>query len=172
MKQFKKYKVILLVCAIAFSLASCFDLDVEPRTQETEQSELSQYLGGLITQGYDVDTTALGVYYVMLEEGEGAYPKSGDTLIIGYAGYFVDGTLFETTFLNTSDSTYSFQYLVDRLIPGFEDGIKLMNKGTRLQMVIPSSLAYGADGTISIPSYASLIFVTKMVDIKSLATAE
>lgn len=145
-------------------ISSC--IDIEERTQETERRELNEYLNNLITHGHDVDTTDLGVYYVIVEPGEGPFPKQGDTLTIGYAGYFIDGSMFESTELNSETGDYTFIYKVDPLIPGLEDGLSLMNKGTKMEIIIPSELAYGAKGTMQIPKYATLVFVTRMIDIK------
>jgi len=141
-------------------------LDVEERTQETERQELNEYLNNLITYGHDVDTTDLGVYYVVVDPGEGPFPQPGDTLTIGYAGYFIDGSMFESTELSSETGDYTFIYKVDTLIPGLEDGLSLMNKGAKMEIIIPSELAYGAKGTMHIPKYTTLVFVTRMIDIK------
>ena len=53
-----------------------------------------------------------------------------------------------------------------RMIPGCEEGIKVINKGAKVQLVIPSGLAYGSDWYSIIPPYQTLIFVIKMYDIK------
>lgn len=165
-----KFRILLPLIAVTFSLISCLDMDTEERTLETEKGELDIYLNSLITKGYNVDTTDLGVYYVKLESGEGQFPQKGDTLSVAYAGYLIDGTLFQSTLMNSTDSTMTFRFLEDRMIAGFEDGMKLMNKGARIQLIIPSEFAYGAYGSYSIAPYATLIFVTKMVDIKPVAT--
>ncbi len=147
-------------------ISSC--LDVEERTQETERQELKEYLNNLITHNHDVDTTDLGVYYVMIDPGEGPFPQQGDTLTIGYAGFFIDGSMFESTELSSETGDYTFIYKVDPLIPGLEDGLSLMNKGAKMEFIIPSELAYGAQGTMQIPKYATLVFVVRMIDIKTV----
>jgi FKBP-type peptidyl-prolyl cis-trans isomerase FkpA len=160
---------ILIASGFIFSLfvlSSC--LNVEERTQETETRELSEFLNNLITHGHDVDTTDLGVYYVRIDPGEGPYPKQGDTLTIGYAGYFIDGSMFESTELNSETGDYTFIYKVDPLIPGLEDGLSLMNKGAKMEIIIPSEFAYGARGTMYIPQYATLVYVTRMINIKTV----
>jgi FKBP-type peptidyl-prolyl cis-trans isomerase len=53
------------------------------------------------------------------------------------------------------------------MIPGWEDGLQVMNKDSRVQFIIPSELAYGSEGVgAKIPPYQTLIFVIKLFDIK------
>jgi len=167
MKQFKRCIPFFLV--VLSALSSCLDKDDEPRTWELEMQELNRYITNLLNLGYDVDTTELGVYYIVKEEGEGPFPEQGDTLTIAYAGYFIDGTMFENTTIDNSEGTITFNFIDDTMIPGFEDGLKVMNKGSNIEMVIPSDLAYGAEGTYLIPPYTSLIFVTGMIDLKPVS---
>ena len=127
---------------------------------------LTNYINTLIANGRDVDTTDLGVYYVVLEEGEGEYAKTGDTLSVGYSGYFVDGTLFDTSNYNDNNGKFEFVLGGISLIPGWEDAMKVMNKNAKIQFIIPSELAYGSTGQGTIPPYTTLVFVIKMLDIK------
>ncbi|MBN1821173.1 MAG: FKBP-type peptidyl-prolyl cis-trans isomerase [Prolixibacteraceae bacterium] len=171
MKRIIKYNLLAFISVFSIVFTSCIH-DQEKRTWEMEQDELRSYLEGLISAGHDIDTTALGVYYVKIEEGEGEFPKQGDTLTIGYAGYFIDGTMFDSSELNFEDGEYTFRFIDDPKIPGFEDGLKIMNKGAKVQMVIPSDLAYGSVGTAVIPNYATLIFVVKMINIKPVSETD
>ena len=169
MKRSKLSGPILLILLSGWLFNSCTKDPVYDRSPEREQLELNSYISNLIRQGLKVDTTDLGVYYIVKNEGEGAYPQQGDTLTIGYSAYFIDGSLFDSSQLKNADGTFTFRFLVDHLIPGFEDGIKLMNKGELLEMIIPSDLAYGSIGTNLIPPYTSLIFVTELKDIKPVS---
>ena len=79
----------LQILLITLIFASCLESnDTEEPTREEEQLNLKKYIDNLITNGHDIDTTDLGVYYVTMDEGTGEYPKNGDTLTVGYAGYF------------------------------------------------------------------------------------
>jgi FKBP-type peptidyl-prolyl cis-trans isomerase FkpA len=167
MKTFKQTGILFLIIALTFGFYSCLDVgETSSRTEEVEQAELDQYLKSLITGGYDIDTTELGIYYIKQISGQGVYPKKGDTLTVGYAGYFINGLLFDSSTINSSEGAITFNYIDDPMIAGFEDGLKLMNKGSQIQMIIPSKLAYGAYGTLSIPPYTTLVFVTEMKDLR------
>ncbi len=164
----KKSLAFLIVSALIFLSISCISTEDEiTRTQEMETEELDAALASLTSQGYDIQTTDLGVFYIIQKEGEGAYAMSGDTLSLNYTGYLLDGTVFDASGYYYADSLWEFVYKEVHLIPGFDDALSLMNKGTELYFIIPSDLAYGAYGSGIIPPYSSIIFSTKLEDIKS-----
>lgn len=150
----------LLIATLFVLNYSCLTKEEESRTSAIEQAELNELLSNILAEGLDIDTTELGLYYILHAEGSGPYPEPGDTLSMEYAGYLADGNLFDAS------EDFSFVFKETSLISGFEDGIALMNEGTELEMIIPSALGYGATGTPSIPPYSTLIFVTKMNEIK------
>ena len=165
----RKIGMNFLVGALLIVLASsCLKDDkYTAPTHEEEQAELKAYINGLIAKGNDMDTTALGVYYVRMKEGTGDFAKPGDTLTVGYAGYFINGTIFDASaFHNRQDSTFTFVLEKEPMIKGFEDGMKLMNKDSKVQLIIPSEFAYGSGGTYGIPPYTSLVFVIEMKKIQ------
>jgi FKBP-type peptidyl-prolyl cis-trans isomerase FkpA len=167
MKTLKRIGFMLLAVTWILGFYSCLDLDeTSNRTEEIEMMELRQYLNNLTTGGYVVDSTNLGIYYVRQKTGTGVFPKQGDTLTVAYSGYFIDGRLFDSSTLNQSEGAITFNFLDNRMISGFEDGLALMNKGSQIQMIIPSKLAYGAYGSLSIPPYMTLVFVTEMKDLR------
>ena len=149
-------------------LTSCLD-DNEPQIERTaamEQSELNQALENIITEGYDIDTSELGIYYVVHELGEGPTVQEGDTCSMEYAGYLLDGTLFDASIDYYPDGIWEFVYKENPLIPGFEDGIALMNAGMELDMIIPSEFGYGSTGYGIIKPYTPLLFSVIMHDVK------
>ncbi len=167
----KKFAAIFALVILLFGTGtSCLNVDetAEP-TREEEQMNLKSYIDNLIAKGNDVDTTDLGIYYVTIEEGTGDYPKTGDTLTVGYAAYFSDGYLFDTSIWhNTTDSTYTFVLGNPPLIKGWDDGMKVINKNGRSQLIIPSDFAYGSLGSGIVKPFQTLVFVVSMKDIKPL----
>ena len=168
--MFKTIKTVTLVIVISFafitvSCLSTFDEEVE-RTPEQEAAELSEVLSDIEGNGYDIDTTALGVFYVVHVEGSDTLPQAGDTCYLQYDGFLLDGTLFDASAHHYADGIWEFVFQEIQLIPGFDDGIALMGKGTELDMFIPSHLAYGAYGSSTIAPFSTLMFSAKMVDIK------
>jgi len=163
-----KVFVFAAVFLFAFVLVSCLNSNItEEPTAEKEMNLLNGYIANLASKGNNVDTTLLGVYYVKTVQGTGVYPVNGDTCIVGYAGYYLDGTLFDASWWhNQKDSTVSFVMGDPTMIKGWNDGLGVLNKNARAQIIIPSKLAYGSAGIGVIPPYQTLIFVVNMKEIK------
>ncbi len=170
MKKTFRLFAIAIIISTPFILGSCLGLnDTEKRTTEIEKAELNEAIAKLHSLGYNVDTTALGVYYVISKAGTGPFPKTGDTCSVIYAGYFLNGTIFDASYYHNIDSIWEFSYKENDLIPGFDDGIALLNKGAKADIIIPSSLAYGPSGNIGIPPYTPIIFTLKMKNLRPKA---
>jgi FKBP-type peptidyl-prolyl cis-trans isomerase len=88
-----------------------------------------------------VKVTDSGLQYKVLEEGDGPSPESGDQVTIHYTGTLIDGTEFDSS-RDGEPATFA----VDQVIPGFSEGLKLMEVGSRYRLVIPGELGYGAQG--------------------------
>ena len=150
-------------------VVSCIDNDIPnepPRTKADEMADLKVYLDTLEGRGLDIDTTDLGVYYVVDKEGNGTFPQSGDTCIVNYSGFFMNGMMFDASHLHNSDSTFQFVLNTTPMIKGWEDGMKVVAEESRTYLIIPSEHAYGSTGYGGIGPYETLIFDIKMKDIK------
>lgn len=89
-----------------------------------------------------VFTTESGLQYKVEKEGTGVKPKATDQVKVHYTGTLVDGTKFESTL----DSGEPAVFALDRVIPGWTEGIQLMPVGSKYIFWIPSELAYGEHG--------------------------
>ncbi|WP_372947140.1 FKBP-type peptidyl-prolyl cis-trans isomerase [Mariniphaga sp.] len=161
---------LLIAVMVALVISSCLKTEDEKVYTAAEEIMLREaYLDTLAARGHDIDTLENEIYYVMMDdESEGDLAKAGDTLTIGYAGYFIDGVLFDSSELSSTNGkmTFILEHEEHRMIPGFETAMKVLNKGARAQFIIPSELAYGSSGSGRIPPYQTLIFVIKMYEIK------
>ena len=161
-----------LFIIILLAASSCLKVDdpkTSTRTEAEEQELLDAYLNSLETMGHAVYNTELGVYYITIEEGEGAYPKDGDTLSIGFQGYLIDQALFsssESLDANGNQELVLGEEVEDKPIIGWEDGLKQVREGGKIQFIVPSSLAYGSDGQGKIGPYQTLVFVVKLFDLR------
>lgn len=165
-KTVKRLLPILLVSGLIFNSSCLNNEEQEQRTFEDEMAELDAWLVKLNNSGYNIDTTELGVYYIVKEEGEGPFPKAGDTCFIDFLGYLPNGVVFESSEEYYDNGIWRFVYKKPDIIPGLEDGIGHMNKEARIEMIIPSHLAYGANGTANIPPYTTLLYTSKMHDLR------
>jgi FKBP-type peptidyl-prolyl cis-trans isomerase FkpA len=173
MKQLGKYLTLFILVLFIFS--SCLtDDEKEERTFQLELAELDDMLKRIELEGYDIDTTESGLYYVIHESGEGATPEEGDELSIEYRGYFTNGSLFDASLDHFPDGKwkYTFKDPEDPIIAGMEEGISLMNKGANYDLIVTSNLAYGATGSGLVPPFTTLIFSVIMHDITPATETE
>ena len=118
---------------------------------------------------WDVDpsafkTTSSGLKYAIINDGEGAFADSGNVVTVHYSGYLQDGTKFDSSV--ERDEPFSFLLGMGQVIPGWDEGIKLMNKGSKFRFMIPPYLAYGEVDLEKIPSNSTLVFDIELLDIQ------
>jgi len=103
-----------------------------------------------------------GLQYVVITEGDGPKPQSGDTVRVHYEGMLTDGTVFDSSYQTDGGE----EIPLDMVIPGWAEGIQLMNVGSKYRIYIPSHLAYGERGAGQvIPPYATLVFTIELLEI-------
>ena len=95
--------------------------------------------------------------------GTGATAVSGDTVTVNYVGAFLDGTVFDSSY--SRGVPYTFQLGANVVIKGFDQGITGMKVGGRRVVVIPPDLAYGSQGSGSIPPNTPIQFQIDLVGI-------
>lgn len=107
-------------------------------------------------------TTESGLQYLVIEEGEGPKPAEDDTVKVHYEGALIDGSVFDSSYNQDEPEEIS----LEMVIPGWAEGIQLMNVGSKYRIFIPSYLAYGERGAGQIiPPYSTLIFTIDLLDI-------
>lgn len=106
----------------------------------------------------EVIQTQSGLQYKIIEKGEGIHPNISDKVVVKYKIYSMDDILLLDS---EGDTTFS----LDTLVPGFVEGIQLMNVGSKYRFYVHPKLAYGMDGTNDIPPNSLLIFDVELIDI-------
>ena len=110
-----------------------------------------------------VKTTASGLQYKVLEEGEGPSPKVGDTVTVNYRGTLIDGTEFDSSYKRGEPATFP----LTGVIPGWTEALQLMKKGSKWMLYIPPDLAYGERGAGNrIPPNSTLIFEVELISFQ------
>jgi FKBP-type peptidyl-prolyl cis-trans isomerase FkpA len=110
--------------------------------------------------------TASGLAYLVTKEGVGETPVKGKTVVVNYTGKLLDGTVFDTNLKDKDSKPAEFPIGVGAVIPGWDEGLLLVKKGSKVTFVIPSELAYGPNGSGPIPPNSVLVFDVDLLDIK------
>ncbi|MEC4894132.1 MAG: FKBP-type peptidyl-prolyl cis-trans isomerase [Oscillatoria sp. PMC 1051.18] len=111
-------------------------------------------------------TTDSGLKYVEIQEGTGATPNPGQTVVVHYTGTLEDGTKFDSS--RDRGSPFSFKIGVGQVIKGWDEGVGTMKPGGRRKLIIPPELGYGSRGAGGvIPPNSTLIFDVELLEIAS-----
>lgn len=110
-----------------------------------------------------VVTTDSGLQYLALVVGDGAKPSRSDRVKVHYKGTLIDGTVFDSSY----DRGEPIVFPVTGVIAGWVEGLQLMSVGSKFELVIPSNLAYGENGSGPvIGADATLIFQVELLAIE------
>ncbi len=109
-----------------------------------------------------VKVTASGLQYVVEKEGEGAQPTATDEVTVHYTGKLLNGQVFDSSVQRGEPATFP----LNRVIPGWTEGVQLMKEGAKYTFFIPSDLAYGPQGIPNaIPPHSTLIFEVELIKV-------
>ncbi|SJL85200.1 FKBP-type peptidyl-prolyl cis-trans isomerase [Vibrio palustris] len=108
-----------------------------------------------------VKETKSGLMYKVLKAGKGTSPKATDTVEVQYKGTLIDGTKFDSSY----DRGEAAKFPLNRVIPGWTEGVQLMKPGAKYKFVIPPELAYGKQATPTIPANSTLVFEVELVKV-------
>ncbi len=110
-----------------------------------------------------VKTTPSGLQYKVLKEGSGAKPIATSTVTVHYKGTLLDGKQFDSSYDRGQPATFQ----LNQVIPGWTEGVQLMNPGSKYQFWIPGKLGYGPQGSPpTIPPNATLVFEVELLSVK------
>lgn len=110
-----------------------------------------------------VKTTASGLQYEVIKEGTGKSPKATDTVVVHYRGTLLDGTEFDSSFKRNEPA----EFPLNRVIPGWTEGVQLMKEGAKYRFFIPSKLGYGSRGAgRAIGPDETLIFEIELLKVR------
>ncbi len=110
------------------------------------------------------EKTDSGLRYQIIQKGDGVKAEKGQTVSVHYKGQLIDGTVFDSSYKR--NEPIDFPLGVGQVIPGWDEGIGLLNVGDKARLVIPSHLGYGSRGAGGvIPPDANLIFDVELVNV-------
>lgn len=151
-------------------LLTRFQQEFEKR-QRAEQEKLMAGMGDNIAAGKkfleenalnkSVYTTKSGLQYKVIQKGNGRKPKATDKVKVHYSGTLIDGTKFDSSY----DRNQPAEFPLNAVIPGWTEGLQLMDVGSKYILYIPYNLGYGEQPAGSIPPGSTLIFEVELLDI-------
>lgn len=137
-----------------------------------EQQQYDYYTQQLKTRNADflknyakqkgVKSTASGLLYKVIKEGDGAMPADTSEVEVHYEGRLIDGSVFDSSYKRGETATFA----VNQVIKGWSEAVKLMKVGAEYEVCLPYEIAYGERGTRGIPPYSTLIFKIELKGIK------
>lgn len=145
------------------------------KAKNSESAKVENYIK---ENKLDVQTTGSGLKYTIEKEGEGAKANVGDTVVVHYTGRFLGGKVFDTSVKEDAQKAGVYNQMrepyepmkipigIGAVVPGWDEGLALLPKGSKATLVLPSSLAYGENGNMGIPPYTPLAFDVEIIDIK------
>lgn len=109
-----------------------------------------------------VQVTPSGLQYQVLNRGTGIRPKATDTVLVNYKGTLLNGKQFDSSY----DRKEPLSLPLNSVIPGWTEGVQLMQTGSKYKFFVPYDLAYG-ERTMGedIPAYSTLIFEIKLLKV-------
>jgi len=137
-------------------LAEQRDVDAQ-RNLEEGQAFLAQN-----AEREDVTVTESGLQYRVMTEGDGANPEATDQVTVHYRGTLLNGTEFDSSYARDEPATFA----LNQVIPGWTEGVQLMQEGAKYEFFIPADLAYGEQGRPGpIGPNATLIFEVELIEV-------
>ncbi len=113
----------------------------------------------------EVQVTESGLQYEVLEKGQGDdRPGPGDRVRVHYEGSLLDGEVFDSS----RERGEPAEFTLDQVVPGWQEGVQLMARGSRYRLWIPSALGYGEEGTVGGPigPNSTLVFDVELLDFE------
>lgn len=141
-------------CSKSFETNTC-----TPTTPQSEQAAIVAYAS---SNSITATAHSSGIYYQVINPGSGALPNPGSRVYVKYTGKLLNGTVFDS---QTNSSATG--WVLSSLIPGWQIGIPLIQKGGFIKLIIPSSLSYGCQGSgTTIPANSVLYFEIELTDVQ------
>jgi len=160
----------ILASAVAFASVA---LGCSHQTQATSNSMTPSHPSDNMAKGQaflkqnatqpGVKTTPSGLQYKVITEGTGKAPAATDTVLVHYRGTTIDGVEFDSSYKRNEPISFP----LNGVIPGWTEGVQLMKEGGKIQLFIPSDLAYGSRGAGGvIPPDSTLIFDIELLKVQ------
>jgi len=138
---------------------------MQQKTMQLTQADDKTLQDYFAKNNIKAEKTSSGLYYTIQKEGTGEKIARGQSATLKYTGKLLDGTTFDSNVDRTDPFTVKAG--TGSVIPGFDEGITLLKKGSKATLYIPSAMAYGEHSPApSMPPNSILIFELEVTDVK------
>ena len=162
MQQTKTLSTLLTTATLAFALTSTLTACAQGGKPAEPAAKAEAPAAAAAKETGKVTTTVSGLQYEVLTEGTGPKPSATDNVTVHYKGTLTDGTVFDSSYDRGQPATFP----LNRVIPGWTEGVQLMSVGSKYKLTIPPNLGYGAAGAGGkIPPNSTLIFEVELIKI-------
>ena len=152
--------------------------EMDAKNAEAEQNEQTELNAYLAANNIEVEPTASGLYFISTKKGTGRQAEAGKKVKVNYSGFLLNGTYFDTSVEEVAKEQglyderrpygpLDFELGARQVIQGWDEGIAMMKVGGTARLVIPSTLAYGANprpGGVIQP-FNTLVFDVELVEV-------
>ncbi len=143
--------------------------DQTAQLEDKKSEEIKTIEKYLADKNIKAEKSTKGVFVEIKEQGQGPKVDSGKAVHVMYKGETFGGTVFDSNLDSTFGHTEPFVFVIGQrgAIEGWDDGLRLLNKGGKARMYIPSMLAYGPNAPQGAPfkAYENLIFDVEVIDV-------
>ena len=159
--------ILAITFAAAVSLTGCNPASQTSPSPESNPAETNAPAStpAATESTNETITTASGLKYQVLKRGDGTVsPKATDKVKVHYHGTLLDGTVFDSSV----ERGEPIDFPLNRVIPGWTEGLQLMKVGDKFKFTIPPELAYGPNSpSPKIPANSTLVFEVELLGIQS-----
>jgi len=160
-------RLFRLPAVAALALLAACDLSTEPNVPTAIDPAVDTYATSLGIDIGSMTKTSTGLYYKNLVPGAGAAAQIGDSVRVHYTLWLTNGTMVESSKAGSAPTPIRIllgDTSVNRVIPGFEEGIIGMLPGGRRQLVVPPHLAWSTKGNPPVQPNANVVFEIDYVE--------
>ncbi|ANF17322.1 hypothetical protein XW81_02450 [Buchnera aphidicola (Schlechtendalia chinensis)] len=106
--------------------------------------------------------SSTGLVFLIKREGKGLSPNKNDIVTVNYIGTLTNGQEFDNSYKRGKPLSFP----LNSVILGWQEGLKYIKEGGRIELIIPPSLAYGTKGVSGIPGNSTLIFDVELINVQ------
>jgi len=156
---------LVVLAVVAYAVTACAKKEQQTQSAAPAPAAAVSPAADAPVATSKVVTTASGLKYEVLREGNGPVAKAGQTVSVHYTGWLTDGTKFDSSV--DGGQPFDFPLGAGRVIKGWDEGVAGMKVGEKRKLTIPSDLGYGDHGAGNlIPPGATLIFDVELLGIQ------